>query len=345
MLGTLELVYGKDINAIYMRNADLVEPVGYLDDGRPYFGAKDLAHELNTAYPGENAGIYVIDNTNEGHNFTITTQLRKFFKNGLETSFSYPYLNAKNNLKSTEIASVLWQSQPVQGDPNKPNISYSEFGNPHRFIGTANYRHQWSEKMATSIGLFMEVAQGNRYIYSGGNRYSFIYSGDVNGDGYGGNDLIYIPKDISEINLQDVTDAQGAVTYSAADQWSDFNAFIKQDDYLNSHRGEIAERNGALNPWFSNIDLRVLQDFYLNVGGHKHTFQFSFDILNVGNLINDGWGVRKIASSSATSPLTLVGWDANDEPVFNFNGPEKTFIDDPSIYSRWRVQIGLRYIF
>ncbi|MCK4295792.1 MAG: TonB-dependent receptor, partial [Candidatus Marinimicrobia bacterium] len=101
MLGTLELVYGKDINAIYMRNADLVEPVGYLDDGRPYFGAKVLAHELNTAYPGENAGVYVIDNTNEGHNFTITTQLRKFFNNGLETSFSYTYLNAKNNLKST----------------------------------------------------------------------------------------------------------------------------------------------------------------------------------------------------------------------------------------------------
>ena len=345
MLGTLELIYGKDINAIYMRNADLVEPVGYLDDGRPYYGAKDLAHELNTAYPGENAGVYVIDNTNEGHNLTITAQLRKFFKNGLETSFAYTYLNAKNNLKSTEIASVLWQSQPVQGDPNTPNISYSEFGNPHRFIGTANYRHQWSDKMATSFGLFMEVAQGNRYIYSGGNRYSFIYSGDVNGDGYGGNDLIHIPDDESEITLQDVTDSQGAVTYSAADQWSDLDAFIKQDDYLSSHRGEIAERNGALNPWFSNIDLRVLQDFYLNVGGHKHTFQFSFDILNFGNLINDGWGVRKIASSSATSPLTLVGWDANDEPVFNFNGPEKTFIDDPSIYSRWRVQIGLRYIF
>ena len=339
MLGTLELVYGKDINAIYMRNADLVEPVGYLDDGRPYFGAEDLAHELNTAYLGENAGVYVIDNTNEGHNFTITTQLRKFFNNGLETSFSYTYLNAKNNLKSTEIASVLWQSQPVQGDPNKPNISYSEFGNPHRFIGTANYRHQWSEKMATSIGLFMEVAQGNRYIYSGGNRYSFIYSGDVNGDGYGGNDLIYIPKDANEINLQD------AGTYSAADQWSDLDKFIKQDDYLSSHRGEIAERNGAINPWFSNIDLRVLQDYYLNVGGHKHTFQFSFDILNVGNLINDGWGVRKIASASATSPLKLVGWDANDEPVFNFTGPDKTFIDDPSIYSRWRIQIGLRYIF
>jgi len=31
--------------------------------------------------------------------------------------------------------------------------------------------------------------------------------------------------------------------------------------------------------------------------------------------------------------------------VFNFTGPATTFIDDPSLLSRWRMQIGLRYIF
>ena len=233
-------------------------------------------------------------------------------------------------MKSTEIASVLWQNQPVQGDPNNPVISPSEFGNPHRFIATGTYRHDWSSSMSTSIGVFFELAQGNTYIYSGGNRYSFIYSGDVNGDGYGGNDLIYIPKNASEIVLADPAD------------WDALDDFIEQDDYLSANRGKIAERFGAINPWFSNLDLRILHDIKTPmVGG----IQLSFDILNFGNLINSGWGVRKIASVAATSPLRLTGFDSNGEPILDFTGPSETYIDDPGPLSRWQIQIGLRYSF
>jgi hypothetical protein len=68
------------------------------------------------------------------------------------------------------------------------------------------------------------------------------------------------------------------------------------------------------------------------------------DVLNVANLINSDWGVRKIASAAATSPLKFTGdFDADGAPIFNFTGPARTFIDDPSIFSRWRAQLGLRY--
>jgi len=42
LLGTLEVIYGKDVHAIVMRNADLVAPVRTLPapDGRPYFGGR-----------------------------------------------------------------------------------------------------------------------------------------------------------------------------------------------------------------------------------------------------------------------------------------------------------------
>jgi hypothetical protein len=332
VLGTFEFVYGKDINAIYMRNADLDKPERTLKDGRPYYGGAG-SNELFELYPGEGAGTYVIDNTDEGYNFTLTAQFRKQFDFGLNTSLAYTYLQAKNNLKSTEIASVLWQSQPVQGDPNKPNISWSEFGNPHRIIGSAAYRHDWNEKMSTNVGLFLEIAQGNSYIYSGGNRYSFVYSGDVNGDGVGGNDLIYIPENSGDIVLSDPND------------WSRLDAFIKQDDYLSEHRGEIAERSGAINPWFSNIDLRILQDYKVDLGGRTRTVQLSVDILNVANLLSSEWGVRKIANPAATSPLKLDGWTDNGEPILDFTGPSETYVDDPSEFSRWRVQVGLRVMF
>jgi len=342
MLGTFEVLYGKDINAIYMRNADLPEPERHLPiDGRPYYGGAGN-NELNA---DDGAGIYVIDNTSEGYHFSITAQLRKMFQFGLNTSLSYTFTEAKNQLKSTEIASVLWQNQPVKGDPNKPELSFSEFGIRNRIVGSATYTQKWSDKWATHLGLFVEVAEGNRFAGAGGNRYSFIYAGDVNGDGYAGNDLIYIPKDQSEITFDPYTDASGSEV-SADQQWAAFDKFIKQDDYLSSHRGEIAERFGAVNPWFSNIDLKILQDYTLKLGGRHHTLQWSLDILNVANLLNSDWGVRKVASAAATSPLELVRFNAAGEPVFNYKGAAtETFIDDPGLYSRWSIQTGFRYFF
>jgi hypothetical protein len=340
LLGTIEFIYGKDLNSIYVRNADLVKPVRTLYDGRPYFGGTGN-NELN---PDGGAGVYVIDNSSEGYNYSLTVQLRKRFEFDLYASLAYTFLEAKNLLKSTEIASVLWQENPTQGDPNKPILGYSEFGNRHRITGGATYTHEWSKNFATHVGMFVEVAEGNRFAGAGGNRYSYLYAGDVNGDGYN-NDLIYIPKNQSDSRLVPYTDGSGN-TVSVSEQWSALNTFIEQDDYLKEHRGEIAERFGAVNPWFFNLDLRLLQDFAFFSGNVRHTFQLSVDILNLPNLLNSDWGVRKVATSSATIPLELAGFDANEQPTFNYKSNQKqTFVDDPGIYSRWQIQVGLKYFF
>jgi len=358
LLGTLELVYAKDLNAIVMRNADLKPLQGRLatPDGRPFFGGCVFTTAGDCPFGGgpssseltpDGAGIYVLDNTSKGHSINVTAQLRKIFASGLSASLGYSFTDARNALKSTEIASVLWQNEPVKGDPNNPELAPSEFGQRHRIIGSATYSKAWSPTFKTHIGAFVEVAEGNSFAGAGGNRYSFLYSGDVNGDGQGGNDLIYIPRTQSEIEFDTCASGCGSNT-TPQQQWDALNAFIAQDGYLGSHRGQIAERFGESNPWYSNVDLRILQDF--TVGGEtRHTFQLSVDILNFLNMLNSSWGVRKVASAAATSPLKLVRFDTTNPaapvPVFNFTGPATTFIDDPSLLSRWRMQIGLRYIF
>jgi hypothetical protein len=341
MNGTLELLYSKDVNNVFMRNADLAAPVRTLPDGRPYYGGFGN-NELN---PDGGAGIYVIDNTDKGYSFNVTAQLRKALGDVGTAGLGYSFTTAKNALKSTEIASVLWQNQPVQGNPNRPEQSYSEFGQRHRIVGDASYVKRWSERLRTQIGVFMEIAEGNRFAGAGGNRYSFIYSGDVNGDGTGGNDLIYIPRDPNDIALDDLV-RNNVVVLTAAEQRTRLEAFIQQDEYLSTHRGQIAERFGLVNPWYWNVDLRIQQDVALGALGRQHGFQIGLDVMNVGNLINSDWGVRKIADPSATSPLTFLNrFDANGRPVFNFTGPERTFIDDPDLLSRWRAQIGVKYFF
>ena len=353
LLGTLEFLYSKDINAPFIRNADLGPKTRNLPapDGRPFYDGVGLnpfvVVDGDTIAHSSDGGAYIIDSRSAGFNYSLTAQLRKNFQSGLNTSLAYTFMQAKSILKSTEIAFELWQQLPVQGDPNNIELGFSEFGQRHRIVGGATYSKKWSNSLATHFGLFFEAAEGNRFAGAGGNRYSYTYVGNVNGDtSPSNNDLIYIPRDQSEIILSE-TDANDDFFASAADQWQALNAFIEQDDYLSSNRGQIAERFGGVNPWFTNIDLRILQDFSFNAGTKKHTFQANLDISNVGNLINSDWGVRKVAKGSATSPLRLVRFNGAGAPEFNYVGPAdgKTFIDDPSQFSRWQIQLGLRYFF
>ena len=164
--------------------------------------------------------------------------------------------------------------------------------------------------------------------------------------------MIYVPRNQNDIYLDPITDGQGNVVKSASQQWTELNAFIEQDKYLSAHRGEITERFGAVNPWYQTVDFRIMQDLSFDMGSQKHTFQLSLDFLNFLNLISSSYGVRKVASSAATSPLTLTGFDSDPNnnipdgaPIFNFTGPRETYVDDPGILSRWQIQLGLRYFF
>jgi hypothetical protein len=102
-----------------------------------------------------------------------------------------------------------------------------------------------------------------------------------------------------------------------------------------------------VNPWFSNIDLRILQDFTIRQAGTPHTLQLSIDILNVANLLNNRWGVRSVATSAATNPLILADFSGPSQaPRFYYKGTTTTtFVDDPGLFSRYQIQVGLRYMF
>ena len=330
MVGTLEFIYGKDINAIHMQNMDLAAPVGTLADGRPNYGLQ----RNNGADPFSSTSMYVLSNNNEGRNYNITVQLRKAWESGLGLGLSYAYLDATNTLKSTEIASVLWGAQPTMGNPNAAVASPSEFGQRHRIVATGTYSERWSDLLRTSFGLFWEVAEGGSFRGAGGNRYSFIYSGDVNGDG-ATNDLIYIPENSSDINLANPA------------QWTALNAFIEQDPYLSQHRGEIAERFGLVNPWYTDLSLRVLQDFIFGSGDTDNVLQVSIDFENLLNMFSSSWGVRQVANSAALNPLACTSFpctiDGAGRPELSFNGVQNTFVDDLSEFSRWRIQFGIRY--
>ncbi len=141
---------------------------------------------------------------------------------------------------------------------------------------------------------------------------SYIFAADANGD-TATNDLIYIPKNQSEMNFNAYTvSASGSLpakTFSAADQAAAFDAYISQDKYLSKHRGEYAQRGAVFYPVVSRIDLSLMQDVFVGTKGMRHAGQIRLDILNFGNLLNHNWGQGY--SMYANRILTTPAADAN----------------------------------
>ena len=134
------------------------------------------------------------------------------------------------------------------------------------------------------------------------------------------------------------------IAQDAAAQRAAFKRFIQQDEYLKELRGEYTEKYGGVTPWYSQVDMRILQDFNFKGKTKTQTLQFSIDIINIGNLISSEWGVRKYATTSGYfQPLSVF---PGATPSYQFDPSlTETFIANPDIISRWQMQFGLRYIF
>lgn len=339
-LASFEAIYGKDINAVVHRNYNMLAPSQTLGgaDNRAIFGG---FNETNIYSSSEgsigflDAGYIVLDNVKEGHQMSLTGKVSKDWNFGLKGDIAYTYQQSKDYTSiPAEIAADAFQRNPVVGNPNMPQLSWSRYGLTHRFISSWMYSADY-KSMASTFGMFIEMGQGNRYSYT--------YAGDLNRDAIGNNDLLYVPADQSEINFGTIVEGNGVTAGDAAAQWTALNAFIDQDPYLKNRRGQYAERNGASLPWFSQIDFRFMQDFNFKVKDRKNTIQVSLDIMNMGNLLNSNWGVRQFARTY--NPIKVNGLDSENTPYYQFDTNLKnSYVDDFSTRSKWQMQLGIRYI-
>jgi hypothetical protein len=340
-IASVEGIYGKDINAVVHRNYNMLAPSETLSgaDNRAIFAGFNEVNIYSSdpsAIAFLDAGVIVMENVKDGYQANLTGQLKKRFDFGFDFSAAYTYTESKDYTSiPAEIAADAFQRNPVVGDPNQSMFSYSRYGLKHRIIASGVYRKEYG-KMATSVGMFFEMGKGNRYSYT--------YAGDLNQDAIVNNDLIYVPADQSEINFGTVTAGVGTIATDASAQWTALEAFINQDEYLSTRKGDYAERNGAMLPWFSQLDISVAQDFTIKVKEKSNTIRISVDILNAGNMINSNWGVRELASTY--NPITFNGLDDSNVPYYSFNTDlTKSHIHDTSILSKWQMQFGIRYIF
>ncbi|MGJ1262620.1 TonB-dependent receptor [Sphingobacterium spiritivorum] len=367
VIGTLEGIYNKDINAVVARNVNLANPkemkiAGYADNRFVYGDANvdKFINKLanNQASPTGTGAFSAIQMSNQkgGHYWSVTAQLSKAFEDGFSASLAYTRSGAKNygDGSGSQIAN-LW-SLPYQygGNSNIPSLSYTDNVLPDRLVGSVSYANKWIKNLNTSVTLF--------YSGSSTGRVSYAYNGDFNRDGQN-NDLIYVPKDASEISFVDIAASAGSIyggkAYTAQQQSDIFFALIDSDDYLKSRKGKYAERNGGVMPWRHQFDLRLTQEIFNGIGGGKNSLEFFWDVFNIGNLFNSDWGVYKISNNQLLIPVNMVKSNSNPtsldvegnvKPTFRLNGANGDVIRETTrvnqtITSTYYMQFGVKFKF
>lgn len=336
-IGTVEFIYNKTLQGLRYIDANLQGPSSTLtggDDTRPSFRTNTATY-INTAV----TNVYVLRNTTKGDAFTATIKLEKPTTKGLGGMVGYTIGQARD-LQS--VSSTVAANTATTWGQNNLALSYADNDLRHRIVGFVNYRINYGGEFGGSTMFTLGV------VSASGSKFSYTYSQDLNGDRQV-NDLIFVPNKATDLTFAPLTVGSGAtaVTYTPQEQADALDAFIDKNPYLKTRRGQYAERNGGYYPWLTRYDFSIVQEFYMKVNGKKNTLQLRLDILNIGNLFNNGLGANYNAIT--TTPLSVASVSAAGVPTYRVAAPimssPYSFVKSVNVASAWQGQIGIRYIF
>src|SRR6185436_12777217 len=213
---------------------------------------------LNNTRGNAVTAAYVIKNQSENRSWNLSGSVTKNMTHGFMFKGGFNVGVSQSLVEPSSTAASSWGSsfQGIVNDPNNPALAYSQNTPGKRIFFVTSYSAQYFGWGSTTFSVFYDG-------HTNGNN-SYLFAGDANGEGVSGNDLIYIPRDTSEMNFRPLGPVSGR-TYTAAEQAAAFEQLINADSYLSSHRGQYAERNAVFLPFVNRIDLSVTQGLFHNV--------------------------------------------------------------------------------
>ena len=301
-----------------------------LDDGRSlpnYF--------RSNVYGTGSVGVFELLNTSENYSYNLTAGLQKFVGEDLRLTAAYTYSHAKDVQSFTSSrATSNWRFGRVNaGDQLVDVATTSSFDRPSKVTASATYEFPWKD-WPTKLSLIYIGYSGTPYTYTSGGSSG---RGDLNADGFNGNDPVYVITGPSDplMNFNSTADAQA------------YEALIAANPCMDEQRGKIMERNSCRNPWQNFLDLMVSQGLPPIAGNNRFSVQLG--IYNLLNLLNSDWGQIETAGGGVFSTQTIVRVtdSENGVPNFDYSGPtpEDTFVNNGDTRNSWQLQLSLRYEF
>jgi hypothetical protein len=234
--------------------------------------------------------VLLVSNRGRDWAYALTGEIRGRLFEGVSFLAGYTFARSFDtmSLVYTDMLSNMGFN-PISFDPDDPPLRPSNYDRPHKFVAVL-YGTPFRRLPDTEVSLL--------YTGESGVPFSYVYEGDLNGDGYPGNggafdrfnDLVYVPLEATDIP-------------SSVATWQVLSSAINTHACLSENRGEILKRNDCRGPWQNRLDLRVAHR--LKMGGAD--LRFEADIINLLNLVNTEWGTVESIAPVATL-LQPRGW-------------------------------------
>jgi outer membrane receptor protein involved in Fe transport len=281
--------------------------------------------------------VLVAKNTDGGDSKLFTLSLSRPLMAGFGWSVAYTYTDSKEvSPLTSSTSSSNYGSRPIF-HPNEEVESNSSYMVKDRFNAMVNFRKAFFGNYNTTFGLFYEGRTGKPF--------SWTFNNDMNGDGIGSNDLMYIPKAPGSGEVIFAGDT--ATNHANEDR---FWATVEQYRSLRNAKGGIVKRNDSFAPWTHTIDMRVKQEIPSFIKGHKASL--TFDIFNFGNLLNKKWGrTNEVGfASSGGHARSFVDFGGIDPATGKYVYRVRDRVEDYEVKqgkgeSQWAIQATLKYEF
>ncbi len=278
--------------------------------------------------------IIGVTNSNKGKSNVFTAMLnRPAKKDGWSWSAAYTYTQTTQATYGTSsVATSNWNYRATL-NPNEEHEHTSDLEIRHRIVANVTKDFNWLSIGRTSFTL--------NYNGHSGLPFSMVASNDVNGDARSTNDLVYIP-------YRDGREAQ--YTFSSA---AEKEKFYKIVDRFGLREGSVSDTNSLRYPWVNQFNFRVEQEVKLPLW--RHALTLAVDVLNIGNLLNDKWGV--ILGSNQfylkTESIAKVDYNQNAK-TYSYSSVSNNLANNsfnPSVgrgepaASRWSILFSAKYKF
>jgi hypothetical protein len=283
----------------------------------------------------------------------IGKEWREGLLEGLSFDLSHTWQNARDVNPGTSSVATSNLGQVATATPGDIQLATSNYQTEYSTKLSLGYSREFFGDNRTSIRLFGSRRAGTPFSYT------FDYTGSsaaaadpVFGENgvYAQRDrqLLYVPR--AENGVVTAT-SDPIVRFAPGFDLAGFNTFLNQTGLI-SEAGRISKRNRYKSEDVMLFDMRIAQElpaFWPN--GAK--LEAYLDVENLGNLLNDEWGVlQQVGFPYFSAPVTArncqTAAGACAAGVGNFyeyatftNRPASTF----ATQSVWQVKLGVRFKF
>ena len=345
VVGTLEGMYTRSLQAFFYSGINLAEPGALDHDGRLMYGSiatNGIATPRRVS--SRFTDVVSIANQSNDHAYDITTELRRDGQFA-DVTASVSYGRALDVQSPRPVSALLvddWRyARPVAGRQDDMSLTTSDYDQPLRVRASGTIHSPW-RRMRTDLSFYYVGGSGLPYTYVAGGAGG---RGDLNADGVVGNDPVYIPRaagDTTEIRF-------GGTAAQIAAQQAAFDRFIDTAPCLSRQRGRIMTRNSCRTPWMNLTNLAVRQALPSRNG---QALALELQAFNVLNLLNSRWGRVQLptgavpATSNQVALLSQVAEapGARPQPVFRFDTSAPRYSSE-NYDTYYQIQLALRYNF